>query len=408
MRSIEYRWVILSTGFTVLFFSGGSRYAFGLMLKPMTEDLGWSRSSLSLAVTTFMVVSALAMPLVGRLLDLYGTRMVVGLGAVIAAVGIGLMSRVAAPWQLFTVYGLVYATGHAATNIAPMGILVSRWFPHRRGVATSAAVAGNAAGQLVIIALLAAALSTLGWRTSYAVLGAANLVIVVPLVFAAVRPRLREGPQEAEATEALPVDKGVRSSPLSSVLTSRQMWLLVLVYAICGFQDFFVATHVVAFALDQDLGSLLAGNLLALMGVMGVAGVLLSGVLSDAFGATRPTALCFAVRIGIFALIVWSQSTPVIITFALLYGFTFLITAPLTVIFAQNLFGPSRLGTVTGLINMVHQIAGGLGAYVGATMFDHWGGYNQAFVLMLVIAVVALAGTLQMKERPPLRPQRST
>jgi len=66
------------------------------------------------------------------------------------------------------------------------------------------------------------------------------------------------------------------------------------------------------------------------------------------------------------------------------------------------------LGTVTGLINMVHQIAGGLGAYVGATMFEHWGGYNQAFVLMLVIAVVALAGTLRVKERPPLRLQRST
>ncbi len=57
----------MATGFFILFFSGGSRFAFGLMLKPMSEDLDVSRSTLSLAVTTFMVVSALALPFLGRL-----------------------------------------------------------------------------------------------------------------------------------------------------------------------------------------------------------------------------------------------------------------------------------------------------------------------------------------------------
>ena len=69
MRRFDYSWVILGSGFTILFFSGGSRFALGLMLRPMTEDLGWSRSVLSLAVTIFMLMSALALPLVGRLLD---------------------------------------------------------------------------------------------------------------------------------------------------------------------------------------------------------------------------------------------------------------------------------------------------------------------------------------------------
>ena len=144
MRNINYRWIVLASGFVILFFNGGSRFAFGLMLKPMTEDLNWSRSSLSLVVATFMVVSALSMPLVGRLIDLYGTKVVMGVGAVIGGIGIGLVYYVSSLWHLFLVYGLIYAVGHAATNISPVGIWVSRWFPQNRGIATSVAVAGNA------------------------------------------------------------------------------------------------------------------------------------------------------------------------------------------------------------------------------------------------------------------------
>lgn len=108
--------LILVTGFFVLFFSNGSRYALELMLKPMTEDLRWSRSTLSFAVTFFMFTSALVLPVAGRLVDRYSLRWVIAIGVALLAVGIGLMSRVAAPWQVFLVYGLVFAIGHAGTS----------------------------------------------------------------------------------------------------------------------------------------------------------------------------------------------------------------------------------------------------------------------------------------------------
>ena len=402
MRRPDYSWVILSTGFAILFFGGGSRFAFGLMLKPMTDDLGLSRSYLSMVVTVFMLVSAIAMPLVGRLVDRFSLRWIIGTGAVLSAVGIGLMGSVAAPWQMFMVYGLVYALGNAGTSNPVVGVMISRWFVRRRGLATSAAVAGSAAGQLVIIALLASYVATLGWRTSYQVLGIVNLAVLVPLVLVAVRSRPPADTQtdldripEAESTLAAGLGGQFRS-----IFASGQLWLLVAIYAICGFQDFFVVTHVVAFALDQDLGPVLAGNLLALMGLVGLAGVLSAGLLADAFGATRPTLVCFLLRIGIFALVFFYQDTPAIIAFALLYGFTFLITAPLNIVFAGKIFGPGNLGTVSGFISMVHQMAGGLGAIVGAIIFDIRGSYGAAFLLMLVLAVVATFLTILIKERP--------
>lgn len=133
MRRPHYSWVILATGFFILFFSGGSRFAFGLMLKPMSEDLDVSRSTLSLAVTTFMVVSALALPFVGRLVDRWSLKGTIGIAAVVSGVGIGLMGQVEAPWQVFIVYGVVYALGNAGTSNSPVTVMVSRWFPNRRG-----------------------------------------------------------------------------------------------------------------------------------------------------------------------------------------------------------------------------------------------------------------------------------
>ena len=400
MRRTDYRWIVLATGFAILFFNGGSRSALGLMLKPMGDDLDWSRSALSLGITAYMLVSALAMPFVGRLADRYDIRWIMGAGVVVGAVGVGLMSLIAAQWQLFAVYGLVFALGNAGISNPVVSVMIVRWFPDRRGVANSAAVSGNAIGQLVIVGSLAQSLVRFGWRLSYAGLGLANLVILAPIVFAAVRA----APSQAARGERPSSDDPAAAEPAVDLrqiplLTSGQLWLLGGIYAICGFQDFFVATHVVAFALDIGFGTLIAGNLLALMGVMGLLGVLVSGFLADRIGPARPTLLCFAMRIGIFVLVILSQSKPAVMMFALLYGFTFLMTAPLTVIFSGNIFGTARLGRISGTISMIHQISGGIGALAGALAFDIWGSYDRAFLLMLTLSVVATAGTLLIRDR---------
>ena len=369
------------------------------MLKPMVDDLDWTRSALSLGATVYMVVSALAMPFVGRLADRYELRWILGAGAAVGAVGIGLMSLVSSPWQLFVVYGLVFALGNACMSNPVVSVMIVRWFPDRRGLANSVAVSGNAIGQLVIVGALAQSLVRFGWRWSYAGLGFANLVILAPVVLLAARsaPGRAAGRAHASASIAtgpIPGDAGD-----TSLLTSGQLWLLIGIYAICGFQDFLVATHVVAFALDVGIGTLVAGNLLALMGVMGLLGVLASGYLADLMGPGRPTLLCFVMRIGIFALIIVSQAKASVVAFALLYGFTFLMTAPLTVMFSGNIFGQTRMGRVSGTISGVHQICGGLGALVGALSFDIWGSYGPAFTLLLALSIVATGATLLVRDR---------
>lgn len=394
-RRLSYAHVILAVGFALLFFGTGSRYVFGLVLVPMTEDLDISRSTLSSALLAFMVVSAFAMPIVGRLIDGKSIKVVMAVGAVMSASAIALMGVVDSAWQVFALYGLLYAVGFAATSVAPVSVLMSRWFPNNTGLASSAAITGNGTGQLVIISLLTSFLSDIGWRRAYLWLGLLNAAIVVPIVLAFVRS------QQPSQADRSPVRSASRAGAgLQSVLMARDFWLVTIMYAVCGTQDFFVATHIVAFAQDRGVSDFLAGNILAFMGLAGLVGVLLSGALADKFGASRPTLLCFVLRIGLFAYILFMQDTVSIAAVALLYGFTFTMTAPLTVVFAGNIFGTARLGSVSGLINMVHQVAGGLGAFVGAVIFDATGSYTGAFALMFALSVLATVATVMIRETP--------
>ena len=131
--------------------------------------------------------------------------------------------------------------------------------------------------------------------------------------------------------------------------------------------------------------------------------VIASGLASDRLGPVWPTAAAFAARVIVFGWIAIDQSPLSIAVFALVFGATFLVTAPLTVVFVRESFGTRNLGALTGLITMVHQIFGGIGAYAGAAIFDATGTYDAAFLLMLASALVALMLTLVRPANPASR-----
>ncbi len=388
--------LILAAGFLVLFVGGGARFAIGLTLKPIADEFGWGRSELGLAVALFQLVSAMTMFASGYLVDLKGPRLVLAGGLLIAGLGIGLMSAIAEPWHALFLYGVIFALGNGAASVIPVGVMVTRAFPGRTGIANAAVVSGMSVGQLVVIAVLSAALVTMSWRSAYLWLGIVH-VALVPVLFWAIPKSTSTGNVGALPIDGVGVIKAARS---------RQFWLLLAIYAICGFDDFFVATHIVAFAQDRGVNAYLAGNLLALMGLTGLIGVIAAGVLSDRFGPICPTALSFAARIAVFALVMADQSPISVAIFALVFGVTFLVTAPLTVVFVSESFGTRHLGTLSGLITMVHHIFGGIGAYLGAATFDATGVYDIAFSIMLLVTVLALVLSLLLR-RPDRVPRAS-
>ena len=378
--------LVLAGGFLVLFVSGGARFSIGLTLKPMVDDLGWLRSDLGLAVGLYMVVSAFSTFIAGRLADRLGGRAILGAGTVIGGIGIGLMCFVSAPWQAMLLYGVIFAIGNGAASLTTVGVMVTRAVPGRAGVANAFVISGQSLGQLIMIAILAAVLAQIGWRSVFVWLAVAHAVLIPIMLLT-----LPAGGQ-AHAAQQQPAS----GASLREAARTPRLWLLIAIYAICGLDDFFVGTHVAAFAQDRGASALMAGNLLALMGLTGLIGVLAGGWLSDRSGPMLVTAIAFGARIAVFALILVDQSAVSVAIFALVFGASFLVTAPLTVLFIRDAFGTRHLGALTGLITMVHQIFGGIGAYGGALIFDATGSYAAAFVIVLVLTVLALGLTLAL------------
>jgi predicted MFS family arabinose efflux permease len=264
--------------------------------------------------------------------------------------------------------------------------MVTHAFPRRPGFANAAVISGMSVGQLIMIAVLAAFLVQIGWQSVFVWLALAHLALISFLIFAL--------PSRAQHQAAVVARGGL--SVGESMLTPR-FWLLLVIYAICGLDDFFVGTHVVAFAQDRGVDALFAGNLLALMGLTSLIGLLATAAFSDYIGPIWTTAIAFAARVAVFGLIAVDQSTVSIAIFALVFGATFLVTAPLVVLFVRDHFGIAHLGALTGVITMVHQIFGGIGAYGGALIFDATGTYDNAFILLLVASALALVLTMMMR-----------
>jgi predicted MFS family arabinose efflux permease len=378
--------LVIAVGFLVLFVGGGARFAIGLIFKPMVEELGWARGDLGIAVGLYLVVSAFATFVAGRLADRLDARMLLGAGTVLGGVGLGLMALVSAPWHAMLLYGVVFAIGNGAASLTTVGVMVTRSAPGRAGLANAAVISGTSFGQLVMIAALAAVLAAIGWRAVFVWLAAAHLVVLPFLL-----PRLPGSAAQGPAASKSELNLGAAAR-------TPRFWVLVAMYAICGLDDFFVATHVVAFAQDRGVEAFAAGNLLALMGLTALVGVLAAGAFSDRVGPVRATAAAFGARIAVFGLISVDQSPLSIAIFALVFGATFLVTAPLTVLFVRENFGTRHLGTLTGVITMVHQIFGGLGAWGGALVFDARGSYDAAFVALLLASAAGLGLSLLLRK----------
>ena len=288
--------VALAAGFLVLLIGGGARFAIGLTFKPMVDEFGWARGELGLAVGAYMFVSALATFLAGRLADRLSPRTLLAGGMIIGGIGIGGMSLVSQPWHALLLYGVVFAIGNGAASLVIVGVIVMRIYPGRAGLANAIAISGMSVGQLVMIAVLASVMVQIGWPAVFVWIAFAHFALL-PLLIAL------PGQGGAQATGASRASLSLREAA-----RKRRFWLLLGIYAICGLDDFFVTTHVAAFAQDRGLGTLTAGHLLALMGLTGLAGVIASGWASDRVGPVWPTAAAFAARIVVFGWIAIDQS----------------------------------------------------------------------------------------------------
>ena len=431
MRRIAYAWWVLLASIVILSLNAGARLMIGVLIKPIIAEFGWSRGTVSAAVFVNMVVLALAVLVTGRLYDRYGPKWVILVSSVVSSSGLVLMATMDSRWEFFLYYGVISAVGLGGTMSTLFAAVVSRWFEKHRGTVISLATTGNSLGQFALVPLFAAVLLDDGWRATMVLVGLVFLAVNVVLALTVIRgdpedlgkePYGRSrppGPGSALAAGAGPgaaaVSLGVaapdgpepRSLGLREAMRTASFWLFTVAMFVCGAGDFLLTTHLVPMATDHGVSTPTAVAMLAWFGLLSMGGILLAGPASDLVGNKTPIALAFALRVAVFLLVVWWQTATTFWVLSLVFGFTFLITAPLTTTLMGRLYGFGSIGVLSGFVICVHHVGGGLWAYLGGVVFDLTGGYTLALAVSAGASVLALACALLIREVRHVAPSPS-
>jgi MFS family permease len=405
---IFYGWYVLAASFLLLFFQSGGRFSFGIMFKPMAAELGWNRTSISSTYFLNTVFFALTLSLAGKLYDRYGPRWVILVSTVLLAAGYISTSQVYSLWQFHLFYGVLTAVGIGGASVPLIAALMSKWFARRKGLAISLALSGYCLGQFVLVPIINWFVLTYGWRFSYVLLGfiilAANALVLKVIKGDPEDMGLKPYGYDLVDAAAAP-EKPNHTIPQPNDLSLMQasktgsFWFFLLFMFICGSGDFLVAAHLVPLVTDYSVSPTSAANMMAWFGLMSMGGILIAGPASDLIGNKIPIALTFVLRLILFLMILKYPSPIAFYVFAVGFGFTLLITAPLTTTLVGRLYGFTHMGLISGFITTIHHLGGGFWAFMGGVLFDKTGSYQITFTLSAALAVIAIISTLAIKEK---------
>jgi MFS family permease len=407
-RRPHYAWLILAVTFLTLLAGAGIRSTPSVLIVPLEQEFGWSRSTISLAISLNIFLYGLMGPFAGGLMQRLGIRRTT-LGALaLLAAGVALATQVTRPWHLVVVWGLVVGSGSGMVALVLGATVVNRWFTTHRGLAMGLLTASTATGQLVFLPLLAAVIRDHGWRAAALVMaGAAALAI--PLVASLLRERPSDvGLPPFGATRIEPVAAGgpnaarLALAALRDGSRSRDFWLLTATFFICGAStNGLIGTHLIPAAHDHGIPEVRAASLLALMGVFDLVGTTAAGWLSDRWSSRWLLAWYYGLRgLSLFFLpFALAGSETGLWVFAVWYGLDWIATVPPTLRLATDAFGAERAPIMFGWIAAGHQVGAALTAFGAGWIRTTLGDYHLAFWGSGGLCLLAAALALQVGRR---------
>ena len=402
--SCYYGWIVLAIAFMIGFFSAGINQGFGIFIKPMIDDFGWSRADISLSISIFAVMSALIPPLAGRISDRYGPRSVLTVGVALNALGMILMATANSLVEIYLFYGVLIGAGFGFTGIAATTALLSRWFIRRRGLALSIAATGLGAGQLLLAPLTTLVIIQFSWQTAFAAVGIVSATLIPPVFFFLKK----RAPEEADELVDGGVTRRERAAPgcvtnemirqdMNVAWGSRSFWMLASGFMACGFTIFFLTAHLVPLATDAGISAQQAGIALGLTGGTSILANLGIATFTDRVSRRYILAGLYAMRGVSILMLINVSGVAMLYASALLFGFS-RANAPVVSASVIDHFGRRAVGSLVGTLFMYHQFFAAAGAFAGGLVYDTFGNYNIMLVIAFFSMVSATAASLFIQE----------
>jgi sugar phosphate permease len=413
-QGLHYAWVVVAVTFVCLLAAAGVRATPNVLMVPWQQSLGWSRATISLAISINIFLYGLTGPFAAACMQRFGIRRTV-IAALVALSAVVAASRyMSAPWQMMLSWGLAVGIGSGFIAVVLAATVVNRWFAQRRGLVMGILTASTATGQLVFLPMLAAIVTRHGWRpvadvvaaaTATAALLAALLLRESPHALGLRRYGAAADDADESSTEN-PVKAAVHA--LGRAVRVRDFWLLSASFFVCGFSaNGLVGTHLIASCMDQGLPEVKGAGLLALMGVFDLIGTTASGWLSDRYDNRLLLFFYYGLRgLALIYLPYSGYTGPGLLLFAVFYGLDWIATVPPTVRLTNQVFGSTDAPVVFGWVVAGHQLGAAVAAYGAGVLRETFGNYTMAYLSAGGMCVVASLMVMTIgRGRTVLRPQ---
>jgi MFS family permease len=435
-RRFHPAWIVAGVAFLALVGAAGFRAAPSVMIVPMEQEFGWSRTILSAAVAVNLVLFGLTAPFAAALMERFGIRAVTSVALTVVAAGAGLSILVVEPWQIVLTWGVLIGLGTGSMALVFAAVVTDTWFVQRRGLVAGILTAGSATGQLIFLPFLAFLTERSGWRTASLLVAAAAL-LAVPMVLRWLRNSpadlgvqpygyvaplgdVQPAPMQGMPPGPAPGVSGDTSKRVSApvpgriagrgggaarravqalVAASRErtFWALAAGFAICGATtNGLIGTHFIPSAHDHGMGETTAAGLLAVVGVFDVVGTIASGWLTDRMDPRLLLGGYYAFRgVGLLLLPALLSATvrPSIVLFVVIYGLDWVATVPPTIALCRDVFG-SNGAMVFGWVFAAHQIGAALAAFGAGYVRAQTGTYTAAWIAAAALCAVAAVVSL--------------
>jgi MFS family permease len=381
---------VLIAACAILWIGFGVRSGFGLFLQPMSLENGWGREVFSLAMAIQNLLWGALGPFAGGIADRYGAGRVVAVCGLTYVLGLVAMAFTSTPLALHLGSGFLIGLALSGTTFATILAVVGRVTPpEKRSAALGIATAAGSFGQFSILPLTQLLISKFDWHVALLALAAISALIVPLAYFTRGKAEAHAGPQQS------------LGEALHEAWRERGFHLLFWGYFVCGFHIAMLTVHLPSFVVDNGLKPEHGMTALALIGLCNMIGSFASGALGGRYSKKYLLSTIYSVRaLAILLLVAFPLTQASLYLFAVVIGFLWLSTVPLTNGLVGQIFGMRYAATLSAVVFFGHQIGSFIGVWLAGWLFDQTGSYSGALAVSIGLGVFAAIVNLPVNETP--------
>ena len=377
--------------------AGSTQPFMAVMLKPMTDELGWSRTEATTAISLGTIGTGFASPFIGRLADRFGPRLLVPAGGILLALAFFLIAGVNALWQFYV--GYILARSFASPCLTGVGAQTAmiNWFARKRGRAMGLIVMTLPLANAVQAPLAQWITNEAGWREVFILLGALSAILIIAPAYLLLRARPEDLGLHPDGASSPPEvrSEGGRRTPagaavgdydftLQQALHTRVFWLIVAASFLSILGGGAVSFHQVAYFQDIGLSATLAAASISTFTLAGAFSSGLWGLLSERISERLlATVLTVGGAIAVLAMLE-VRTEAMALGVSAVYGLTTRGGGTLFNLLLANYYGRGNFGSISGFFATFSSFGLGAGPFIGALVFDITGGYRLLFASLSV------------------------